>query len=285
MGLGRVAAVWGWCLMGMAGVAAAAQAAPGQVACLDTLVTRDSVRRMLYMDLSPTRLTDSATGDPRTLQFIAGELRQHFVLPAALPMPRLTGSDGLVPLSLKRGAPPHYIKEPSLLLLFQLDSTGRVHEVDTLSNSGSPALDLAILEMILRADSSRSLAGLVRGAPATLRIITTTLPDSGDVIEPLGVLHMPLYTVRVGKATVVPSPFPPTLARDTAEVVVDVSYEVTVDGRVDLATVQLSRKDDYGEVVRASLSRVRFEPTTINGCPVRSRAEDRYRFNARDGAR
>jgi hypothetical protein len=283
--------------LGLGGAAlpadAGAQSAAPAASCMSLAPAADSVDAMLHLSLGswrpvwdPTPTPGPSAAEREALTLALQELRAAITLPRELfirlssETPFEEGHDG-----------PHPTRPmtPELKASFALTlhRDGRISDLEYEKGSISKPLDEALVAMLQRVDSTRTLenlAGSIGDDPVRLRLAVTTSPGPRQVAAPLVRLRLPVFRGTPAVHVSGRAPEYPEVAR-LAGVSDTVVMQFVVDtlGRVELGTAQVLavRYRWFVQEVLRALPELRFRPMQVAGCPIRQVAIQPFVFSLR----
>jgi TonB family protein len=180
------------------------------------------------------------------------------------------------------------IVRPSLSLTLHAgrDATGL-----TLDGSPVPELDSALVQAV-RAAQARGLGwvlapGEVRGDSLTVVLELAAGPDTVGVTAPVARVILPQFLatpVSIRPDSRVVAPYPESARQANREGSVLVSFVVTESGTADLGSVEVHRGEpEFVTSVMIALSRTRYTPAMVGGCPVRMVVAQPFEFRLQGG--
>jgi TonB family protein len=180
-------------------------------------------------------------------------------------------------------------------LQFTVTDSGAVDDLRIVATSLSPSFDHSVIAAVRAAGADR-LPPKPRNAGGRtqfqLEVATAVQPDTerdagdtaGAARMPWVVTQIPAWSDAVAAGTVrgrsqVPF-YPPAARRQSIEDSVLIQFAIGANGRIAPHTAILLHASyrDFVSSIADKLSSFRYVPTTINGCPVASLAQEPFTF-------
>jgi TonB family protein len=174
-------------------------------------------------------------------------------------------------------------------------------ELDRSGKLGRPTLDVSTLsraidESLIAAMRNLGSAGVLpplppgmSGRSVRVRFDVSQSPDSGKLSKPLAVVTQPTWHIGAPVSAIPgnsPPPYPRHELKRKIEGDVLVSFVVDQDGLARPETVRVIRSDgvNFEKAVLEVLPSFRFNPATINGCPVAALVQMPFGFRIGRGS-
>lgn len=274
---------------------------PSTPACWATLPVADTVRVLFEVHAEEHRIwrtTNLAGLSTDYLTSVAAAIAAHMRLPAQIESRAFSihARNGSVPDVAARvtNAAATYSPLPS----------GRVTSVQLYGVGASPALERALAQAIIDADSAGGLPPLPPGAhpsDLTLEISIGSRQQSGKSVDTLhlapvhagasrpvavGYAHVERYRldqIVVAKASTQEVPYPPAARQYRADGGVTLEFIVDETGRIDVDRAILLSADhaDFAYAVAQALPRMRFQPTSSGTCALPTVVRQSFVFRIR----